>query len=89
MSIGMALGGRSNFAGSSCGRRGSLENRCSQSFNLSLQHFLCPTSPGFGHSARILAASWAALGRRAFSYGRARGPVSRHRLSFPDCGGAA
>jgi Proton-conducting membrane transporter len=65
MSIGMALGGRTNFAGSSCGRRGSPENRCPQSFN--------PSVPaGFGHSARILAAGWAAPGRRAFSYGRAR-----------------
>ena len=88
MSIGMALGGRSNFAGSSCGRRGSPENRCPQSFNLSLPrhfpHFLCPTSVGFGHSARILATGWAALGRRAFSYGRARRPVSRHRLMQRD-----
>ena len=34
MSIGMALGGCSNFAGSSCGRRGAPENRCPQSFDL-------------------------------------------------------
>jgi NADH:ubiquinone oxidoreductase subunit 4 (subunit M) len=74
MSIGIALGGRSNFAGSSCGRRGSPENRCPQSFNLSLP----------AGNARILAAGWAALGRRAFSYGSARSPVSRHRLMQRD-----
>ena len=77
MSIGMALGGRTNFAGSSCGHRGSPENRCPQSFNLSLP-------AGFGHSARILAAGWAARGRRAFSYGRARPLISRHRLMQRD-----
>ena len=48
MSIGMALGGCSNFAGSSCGRRGSPENRCPQSFNLSSpRHFPAFPVPNF------------------------------------------